>query len=244
MTPTAFAPALPHGPLTQVGKDLYLVRGTFRMGPLMTISRTMTVVKTPDGLVVLNAVRLSEAGHAELERLGPVKHLVKLSESHGIDEPFYAERYRPAVWAAPGTRFGPHVRGTDELGARTPIADAVVVAFPGIKGWREVALWLPHGGGTLVTCDALQNHVDTEHCSPVGHFMTSLLGFKGGVIVAPMWRRIQKVKGEALRQAFSEVERLAFENLVTGHGPAVVGAAQTHVREALDRATGRARKSG
>lgn len=244
MSIPSFAPALPHGPLTEVVAGVYLVRGTFRMGPLMAISRTMTVVKGPDGLVVLNAVRLSDGGAAELERLGPVKHLVKLSESHGIDEPFYADRYRPAVWAAPGTRFGAGVRGTDELAGRTPVAGAVVVSFPGSKGWREVALWLPHAGGTLVTCDALQNHVDTEYCSPAGHFMTSLLGFKGGVIVATMWRRIQKVKGEALRHAFSELERLDFENLVTGHGPAVVGGAKQRVREALERATGRARKSG
>ena len=80
----SFPKAMPHGPITRVVDGVHIVRGGFTMGPGVVISRTMTIVENPDGLVVLNPIRLSEAGHAELDRLGQVKHLVKLSDSHSV----------------------------------------------------------------------------------------------------------------------------------------------------------------
>jgi hypothetical protein len=59
------------------------------------------------------------------------------------------------------------------------------------------------------------------------------MGFKGGVIVAPMWRRFQKVQGAAVERAFAQTTSRSFANLVTGHGPAVVGGADSLVRKAV-----------
>jgi len=205
------------------------------MGPGMRIGRTMTVVQGPDGLTILNAVRLSAAGEQELDRLGKVKHLVKLSDSHGIDEPYYVDRYKPEAWALPNAKLKGIV-ATRALGPSSPIVDSVVLRFPGTTGWLECALWVPHGGGTLIACDALQNHADGEGTSFVGRFMTSLLGFKGGVIVAPMWRKYQKVSGAGVRSALAQVAGRDFEVLVTGHGPAVVGRAGEAVRAAIESA--------
>jgi hypothetical protein len=67
--------------------------------------------------------------------------------------------------------------------------------------------------------------------------MTSLMGFKGGVIVAPMWRRFQKVSGGAVTTAFAAILVHRFQNLVTGHGPAVVGNADQLARTAVERAS-------
>jgi len=208
-----FSAALPHGPITPVTDGVYIVRGSFQMGPGMRIGRSMTIVQEPEGLTILNAVRLSAAGEQELERLGKVKHLIKLSDSHGIDEPYYVDRYKPEVWALPNAKLG-QMRATQTLGPGTPIAGSVVLHFPGTNGWRECALWLKAGGGTLVACDALQNHADGEGTSFVGRMITPLLGFKGGVIVAAR----------------------DFQNLVTGHGPAVVGGADELVRTAIEAA--------
>lgn len=205
------------------------------MGPGMRIGRTMTVVQEPDGLTILNAVRLSAAGEQELERLGKIKHLIKLSDSHGIDEPYYVDRYGPEVWVLPNAKLGALV-ATQTLDPTSPIAGSVVLHFPGTTGWRECALWLKHGGGTLVACDALQNHADREGTSLIGGVMTSLLGFKGGVIVASMWRKYQKVSGQGVRTAMAQVAGRDFQNLVTGHGPAVVGSASQLVVAAIERA--------
>lgn len=234
----SFPPALSHGPITPVVGGVYLVRGGYRMGPGVQISRTMTIVKNPDGLVVLNAMRLSDAGHAELDRLGPVKHLVKLSESHGVDEPFYADRYKPEIWAMPGAKWaGGGMTATKVLGPECPIAGGIVIDFPGSSGWKERGLWIPNGGGTLIACDVLQNHADMDHTSAIARFITPLMGFKGGVIVAPMWRKMQKLQGKQVEQALAGVSQLTFANLVTGHGPAVVGGADRIAKAAIERAS-------
>jgi hypothetical protein len=206
------------------------------MGPGVTIGRAMTVVEAGDGLIVLNAVRLTEPGLAALDALGAVRHLVKLSDSHAIDEPFYADRTKPAVWSIPGAALG-NLTADRALGAEGPVAGGVVVDFGDTGGWRECAYLVPNGGGTLVTCDAIQNCADTEGASFLGRIVTSVMGFKGGVVVPPMWRRFQKVSGTRVREKLSGLLELSFENLVTGHGPPVVGGADALVRSAIERAS-------
>ena len=169
------------------------------MGPGVLVSRTMTVVEADDGVVVMNPVRLSDAGQAELDRLGPVKHLVKLSDSHSIDEPFYIDRYEPTFWAFAEADLGDLSAGRT-LGPDGPIAGGVVIDYGPTAGWREGAYLVPADGGTLVTCDAIQNCADSEGASALGKIMTSVMGFKGGVIVPPMWTRFQKLKRPAGRR--------------------------------------------
>ncbi len=196
----------------------------------------MTVVDSGDGLIVFNAVRLSESGLAELDALGTVKHLVKLSDSHSIDEPFYADRSKPALWSLPGASLE-NLDADRSLGTQGPIAGGVVVDFGDTGGWREGAYLVPNGAGTLVTCDAIQNCADADRASFLGRIVTSLMGFKGGVVVPPMWRRFQKVSGARLRETLSGLMDLSFENLVTGHGPPIVGGADALVRAAIERAS-------
>jgi hypothetical protein len=204
------------------------------MRPGMTISRTMTVLDTGAGLVVLNAVRLTDAGHTELDALGKVTHLVKLSDSHGIDEPFYADRYAPQTWVLHGSRRAG--APTDKaLAGEGPIPGGVVVDFAGTNGWRECAYWTPLGGGTLVTCDAIQNCADSEGASFIARSMMPFLGFKGGVIQPAMWRRLQKLPPPKIRGVLAGLAPLAFENLITGHGPPIAGGADKLVRAAIDR---------
>ena len=68
--------------------------------------------------------------------------------------------------------------------------------------------------------------------------MTSVMGFKGGVVVPPMWRRFQKLSGAALSDTLAGLTQLSFENLVTGHGPAVIGGADVRLRNAIESAAG------
>ena len=233
---TDFPAALAHGPLTKIADGVHVVRGTFRMGPGMTIGRTMTVLVAGDGLVVLNAVRLSEAGSAELDALGKVKHLVKLSDSHGIDEPYYADRYRPEVWTLSKAKLE-RLASTRTLGPDGPVSGGTVVDYAGTAGWREAAYHVPLGGGTLVTCDAIQNCADTEGASFGGRLMASMMGFKGGVIVPSMWRRFQKLSGPRVRETLAGLEALEFASLVSGHGPAITAGAPAAVRGAISSAS-------
>ena len=233
---TEFPEPLPHGDITSVASGVSCVRGAFRMGPGVHIGRTMTVVDSGDGLVVFNAVRLDEAHQSKLDELGEVKHLVKLSDSHGVDEPFYMNRYAPTLWSLPGADLGELPPGKTLTG-EGPVKGGVVIDYGQTAGWRESAYWVPTGGGTLVTCDAVQNCADTEFASLGGKVITSVMGFKGGVVVPPMWRRFQKVSGSAVRDTLKGLTELSFENLVTGHGPAVTGGADTRLRQAVERAS-------
>ena len=72
-----------------------------------------------------------------------------------------------------------------------------VVEISGTAGGSEVALWRPPGGGTLITCDALQNHADGPHTSTLTRVLGPLAGFGGGVIVAKVCRLRQRLRGRA-----------------------------------------------
>lgn len=231
-----FPKSLPHGDIIQVAPGVYCVRGTFRMGPGVRVGRTMTVIDSGQGLVICNAVRLDEASKTKLDELGEVTHLVKLSDSHGIDEPFYADSYGPTFWSLPGARLDGMALG-EVLGGEGPVTGGEVVDYGETAGWRESAYWVPAGGGTLVTCDAIQNCADTAYSSLGGKVMMSLMSFKGGVVVPPMWKRFQKLSGAALHDTLSRLTELSFENLVTGHGPPVIGGADVLLRKAVARAS-------
>ena len=221
-----FPKALAHGSIIPITDGVHCVRGSFNMGPAVTIGRTMTVVDGGDGLVVFNAVRLSEEGEAELEKLG------KPSDAHCVDEPYYADRYQPTVWAMPTAKMGDLSVG-NPIGAEGPIQGAKVIGFGDLKGWAESAYWLPVGGGTLITCDVVQNCTDQERFSFIGRIMCNMMGFKGGVVTPPMWRKVQKLKGAELGDSLSTLAELKFENFVSGHGGPVIGGADKIVKGAI-----------
>lgn len=231
-----FPDSLAHGALTEVVEGVFCVRGRFNMGPGIAIGRTMTIVDSGDGLVVLNAVRLSDRAQDELDAIGKVRHLIKLSDSHSVDEPFYADRYKPTVWSLPGAKMG-GLSVDRTLGPEGPVSGGVVVDFGDTAGWREGAYWVPMGGGTLVACDGLQNCVDSENTSFGGRIMMSLMGFKGGLIVPSMWKRFQKLSGAGVSKALAGLTGLSFANLVTAHGPPITGGADALVRSAIERAS-------
>ena len=107
-TPTRpFPPALPHGELREVLPNTFLVTGTVRLPGAMPVrfSRNMTVVRDGERLVLVNSVRLDEAGLAALDRLGKVTDVVRLAGFHGMDDPFYKDRYGAKVWALRGQRY-------------------------------------------------------------------------------------------------------------------------------------------
>lgn len=84
-----FPEVLPHDPLIRVFDDVGFVRGTIRLGPGMTMTRAMTVVRHPDGSsVVFNAVRLApDAELFEFEQAraaGKPEAMVLLHRHRGV----------------------------------------------------------------------------------------------------------------------------------------------------------------
>ena len=68
---STFPKALPHGPIREVFPGIFFVTGGFGFGPGLRITRNMTILRQGGDLVVVNSVRLSPEGEAEL---GEVLH--------------------------------------------------------------------------------------------------------------------------------------------------------------------------
>lgn len=65
-------------------------------------SRNMVIVRENDKLSLINTVRLTEEGLAELNSLGNVENIIRIGAFHGRDDAFYVEQYHAKLWAIPG----------------------------------------------------------------------------------------------------------------------------------------------
>ena len=110
-----------HGKIQELFPNtVYFVQGTVKLGgsasPIpMTFGRNMTILRDNVSkgdhheLILFNTVRLDEETLTELDKLGTVTHIVKLACFHGMDDPFYKERYPNAiVWAPKNTNYFPN----------------------------------------------------------------------------------------------------------------------------------------
>jgi hypothetical protein len=234
-------PALPHGEIREVLPDVFFVTGTMKMpGPLpVTFSRNMTIVREGGRLVLVNSVRLTDAGLAALDALGKVTDVVRLAGFHGMDDPFYAERYGARVWALKGQRYvsGFDPSGPEYFTAQTamekdamPIEGASLYAI----GARvpEGLLVLPKHGGIVVSGDSLQNWASTDaYFSLMGGGMMRLGGFIKPHNVGPAWFKNGKPPLAEMRGILD----LEFANLMPAHGSPVIGGARDAYRPAIDR---------
>ncbi|MCA9706239.1 MAG: hypothetical protein KDK70_10360 [Myxococcales bacterium] len=164
MTSASFPPARPHGPITEVFPDVFFVTGGVRMAPLLAFSRNMTIVREGERLVLVGSMRLDEAGLAALDELGTVTDVIRLAGFHGIDDPFYKDRYGAKVWVIEGmsyqrgfdaakTSSAPYFEADAQLRADSalPIEGAELYVFSTRP--PEGLLRLPHAGGILVAGD-------------------------------------------------------------------------------------------
>mgnify|MGYP003335280616 CR=1 FL=1 len=214
---SSFATALPHGPITEVFPDVFVVQGDFRMGPLVSINRNMIVLRQGRNLTLLNAIRLSVAGEKELAALGEVRHLVKLGHFHNRDYAYTRDRFKPRFWS-PSEADAPDERLVE--GAAGPVDRAEVFVFAG-TGSREAAFVLKQSqGGLLLTCDSIQHWPNTQGCSFVGGLICKQMGFLSArAKIGPIWaKELTGKRPETLRPDFDRLLTRDFVHLLSGHG--------------------------
>jgi hypothetical protein len=169
----------PHDPIEELFEDVFWVHGSMRMGPGLGINRNMVVLRQADELTVVNSVRLSAEGEAALEALGRVKHVVRLGQFHGLDDPYYVDRYGAEFWCQAGSDRYPDPKPTQVLteGTALPVDAAELFVFRGTVR-PECAILLRRHGGVLITCDCVQHWTDWSYCSPLARpvWSESLLG--------------------------------------------------------------------
>jgi hypothetical protein len=230
---TTYRPAEPHGPLEEVAADVFMVRGSYRAGPLMSIGRNMTVVRQGAELVVLNSIRLSAAGEAALSALGRVAHVVRLGWFHGSDDAYYIARFGAEHWVPPG--IGVQGRLLVD-GAAGPLDRGEMFVFDVPAGGEAIAR-LP-AADAIVTCDSVQNWETNRGCSFLGGLTMKALGFFVPAKIGPLWaKRVTNRAVSTLGAEFARLLRGKFALLLPGHGEPLRDAHEA-VRRGVERDIG------
>lgn len=237
-----FAPAQPHGRFVELFPDVFMVTGRYAAAPLVSFTRNMIVLRWRGELTLINAVRLSRVGERDLEALGQVKHLVRLGAFHALDDPYYMATFRPAFWVSGRQR---ELRGLcpdfdlDRSDLELPLPSLRTFHFRRTRH-PESALWLGSvEGGLLVTCDAIQNVVETRGMSLGAKVLVRALGLRRRCGVAGRsWRRAMArdddPTGATLLEDFDRLlAEHRFEHLVSAHGPLQHGRAHARVAQSV-----------
>lgn len=234
--------ALPHGEVTELLPDVFFVTGTIEL-PLkvkMAASRNMVVLRDGDDLTLVNTVRLNEAGLSQLDALGKVRHIIRLAGFHGMDDPFYKERYDATLWSVDA----PYVRGFDQNGRRYLTADKIIkngIESP-VRGSQfivlesaspsEGLLHLDRDGGILISGDCLQNWAKPDrYFNFAALILMRLFGFIKPHNVGPGWL---KNAGPDIDEVKS-LGSLTFDKLLPSHGSPVMSGAQAAYAKRLEK---------
>lgn len=228
-----FPEAHEHGDLKELLPGIHFVTGTVAMsGPLpMRFSRNMTVIRKDGALTLINSLRLDSNGLEALERLGTVENVIRLAGFHGMDDPFYKDRYGAKVWSVDApyvTGFGsgskPYFTPDVVLDAQTelPLDNARLILFESASP-GEGLLLLDRDGGIIVSGDCLQNWATTDrYFSLPAKLMMRLMGFIKPHNVGPGWLKAAKPDRTEVKRQLD----LDFRHVLPAHGSPVLGEAR------------------
>ncbi|GAB3098908.1 hypothetical protein GCM10027217_16380 [Pseudomaricurvus hydrocarbonicus] len=180
-------------------------------------------------LILINSVRLSDEGLAELDKLGQVTDVIRLGALHGRDDEFYVGHYGAQYWTMPGLDAAPCQHGVEaeqafegsQMTARTltvdgplPIADATLFQFETAQ-IPEGILRLDRAGGIVIACDALQNWLaPDEFFSDSSTAMMQEMGFFTPANLGPVWLQAAAPTADD----FNRLKALSFKHALCGHG--------------------------
>jgi hypothetical protein len=229
-------PIYDHDPIEEIQPDVFMVRGSIKLNALMTITRNMAIVRHAGELTLVDPIRLSAAEEKRLDGLGAVERILRLGPLHGVDDPYYIERYGAELWAPGPSEAHPEPKPTRVFDASTelPFPDAELFCFQGLNQ-PEAALLLRRGKGLLITCDAIQNYGDYRFNNLAARLLMPLIGFPKTTIVGPMWVKLMTPEGGSLESEFRRLLALDFDQLLSAHGSLL----ETGAHEACERAVER-----
>lgn len=229
----SFPPAYPHKSIEQIADDVYMARGSVKINPVVRFTRNMAIVRRDGELTLINPIRLNKAGLRQLDALGKVKHIIRLGMYHGLDDPFYMDRYAPEFWCQEGgeTYKEPPIDHVLTEGGALPFDGASLFCFNN-SNVAESALLLTTGKGFLLTCDAVQHYGNYSNCNLFARLLMPFIGFPRTTLIGPMWLKAATPEGASLRGEFDRLLELEFDGLLSAHGTYL----KTGAREAIGKA--------
>ncbi len=236
---TEYPPHLPTGAIGEVLPDIFFVTGQMTNGDgpsAMQFSRNMTIVPDGSDLTLLNTVRLDETGLAALDALGTVRNIVKLGAFHGRDDAFYLNRYDAAFWAVPGVEFsrGEEISHPLTAGDVGPCEGSSVFVFE-TASKPEAILRLDRHGGTLITCDSLQNLKGADaFFNDLATQRMEAGGFLIPANIGPGWRNATNPQPDD----FARLKDLEFAHVLSGHGEPCLDSAKDQYSATFHRLFG------
>ena len=228
--------AMPHGPIQELFPDVFFVTGTMKnefFGSMWHFNRNMIIVREGDALTLINTVRLSPTGLAELDRLGRVVNVVRIGDMHGVDDAFYVDRYQAAYWAMPGMSTDDRPPVTKHLvpGGEMPVSDASLFAFTTTTR-PEGILRLDREGGIMIACDSLQNWVAPDEFFDDATIATmKTMNFFTPTSIGLAWIHGSEPKPDD----FVRLKHVPFHHALCGHGEPAIGNVQAGYHAAFQR---------
>lgn len=232
-----YAPVHPHDPIEEICPDLFMVRGSIQMNPLIRITRNMAIVRHEDELTLVDPIRLDSAGERQLRELGAPKRILRLGPLHGIDDGYYVDTFHTELWAQAESETYPEPKVNHFVDADTPLPfpDAELFCFQGTTK-PESALLLRKPGGVLLTCDSIQHYGDYRHNNWLARLVMPFIGFPRTTLVGPIWLKMMTPEGGSLESEFRRLLTLDFDTLLSAHGSLLRGGAHAAVAAAVERA--------
>jgi hypothetical protein len=215
---TTYHPAMAHGPIKEVLKDIFFVSGTMKnefFGSMWHFSRNMTVVREDGNLKIFNSVRLDDNGLAELDKLGKVTDVVRIGDMHGVDDPFYVHRYNATFWALPDMKIQEGLTAKPLMeGGELPVKNASLFVFKTVKR-PECIIRLDRDGGVMIACDSLQNWIEPDEFFDQQTINTmNHLDFFKRANLGPAWM----YESQPQADDFVRLKEVPFRHAFCGHG--------------------------
>jgi hypothetical protein len=242
MTPNPTYPPLDI--LKRVAENVWIVdSGPLKVAGLLPMPVRMTVIRLGSGATLLHSpTRFDEALRADIERQGPIRHLVAPNAVHWS---FMADWQRACpdavTWAAPGLRERSVVRKAKvrldrDLGEAAPLeweGEIGTVTVPGGAGFREVCLL--HGPSrTLVLTDLVIN-LEPEKLPAAMRLYAKLVGMTAPNGRTPVYVRLLiRAGGRPAREAARKLVEWAPDRVLFAHGRPFERDATAALRRSLD----------
>ncbi len=219
----------PHSDLQEVLPNIFVVTGSMKIFGLFQYSRTMTILRDGEVLALVNPVRVNDRVLNEIQKMGKIKHLLKIGQLHNVDVPFYMDKFSPDLWVNKDDPsigdYQPKAYFDDYN--EIPILNCKVKTIVDSK-IKESFLVTPANGGCLHSCDAFVNMgVDSNH-----NWLTAKLSkfLPDPTYIGPNWIKMAKPPEASMKAVLN----YDFENFIPAHGQPILGGAKDKIASYLN----------